>query len=482
VTIDKPSGLLTIAGNLTTVGNWWHKAGAVNAIGSEVVVGGNQWGTQTVRTNGMAFDDLRIEGGSYQTVTALSNLDVQGGFFLYSTGNDGPLVFKAPAVLTVGRDFGTTAVHNKFHPNFVAGSGKVVFTANTAYGAGPQIIAPTGVEFNDVEFALHAYRSVTIVNPWTPTGDAPVRANGDLTISNAQNSVIDGGVIAVRGAVRSLNPDLSGTATVRLDGAGDQVLLSNVGVHGAFPSIVIDKPTGVVHIQNAISVGGDWTNVAGGVDPAFGTVRFDGRDAKITSRGQAFYSVDLPNLNYSTVTLVDTLKVSKNLTLGGSFAGRIEVEGNVTTSVNSGSRSGTIAFVGNNYQALTGVGVGSQVPGVEIVKTGGALAILGDLTALGDWTHASGKVNAAKSTVTFAMPTGGTQTVTSGTMAFGNVVLSGGGYDSRLKLVGNLTASGDVTLTGADSSGLDPLGGDLIFNGVLVDSNPTFANKVKVHA
>ena len=98
---------------------------------------------------------------------------------------------------------------------------------------------------------------------------------------------------------------------------------------------MIDKPTGVVHIQNAITVRGDWTNVAGGVDPAFGTVRFHGHNAKITSHGQAFYSVDLPAVAYSAVTLVDTLKVSKNLTLGGSFTGRIEVEGNVTTSVNS---------------------------------------------------------------------------------------------------------------------------------------------------
>ena len=488
VTIDKPSGLLSIGGSLTTVGNWTHKSGAVDAVHSEIVVGGNQYGTQTIKTNGMSFGDLRIEGGAYQTVKALSSLDINGNFFLYSTANDGALYFTAPSVMTIAGNFGTTSVNSGTMPVFVAGTGKVVFD-----GGNNQIIAPTAVTFNDVEFNIRQYETATVVNNWAPNarGFAPIAVAGDLKITGGTYSGVNGGFVDVGGNVRSTNPTFQGTTTVELAGTADQTIHGSYGTGpvGRLPSVSINKPSGTAFVTGAIAVNGDWTHVAGSFDPQFSTVHFDGQNKTVTSDGTAFYSVDLAPHQYSALTLADTLKVTKNLTLGGGayafLAGRVEVEGNVTATNPTFQGSGLVAFVGDNYQTLKSAeGVLGRIPGVEIAKStgegAGRLTIAGDIAATGDWKYISGAVNAAKSNVIFQMPQYSTQTVTSGAMTFGSVTISGGTWSS-LKLVGNLKASGDVTLSGADYSGLADDSNELVYKGSLIDSSSNFRNKGKVH-
>jgi len=197
----------------------------------------------------------------------------------------------------------------------------------------------------------------------------------------------------------------------------------------------------------------------------------------INAAGVAFNNV---TINYGShhLNVGGGLNVNGNLTINGvqQLTGVITAKGDITTTgaaMFSKSAADKIIIAGTGAKTLSAVGVGS-LPNVEINRTGGALAISGNLNANGSWTHVKGAVNAAGSTVTFRSGS----PIDSNTMAFGDVVIDSGThvYVKKLKVGGNLNLKNVYSLNyTADSQG----SGAITVAGDLSSSDPSVPTVVR---
>lgn len=157
----------------------------------------------------------------------------------------------------------------------------------------------------------------------------------------------------------------------------------------------------------------------------------------INAAGVAFNKV---TINYGShhLNVGGGLNVNGDLTINGvqQLTGVITAKGDITTTgaaMFSKSAADKIIIAGTGAKTLSAVGTGSLL-NVEINRTGGALAISGNLNANGSSTHVKGAVNAAGSTVTFRSRS----PIDSNAMAFGDIVIDSSThvYVKKLKVGG----------------------------------------------
>ena len=153
-----------------------------------------------------------------------------------------------------------------------------------------------------------AFGDVTF-DGYTFTIDGDLDVEGDLTIEHASD--LNGGEIRVAGDVTTLDTSVGGSATVVLDGAGDQVVSANGGV-GELHDLRIDKPGGTVTLQDHIQLSGDVTHVAGDVNASDSVVEFQGTGNTIDVGEITFGDVIFDGYSF---TLAEDLDVGGDLTV-----------------------------------------------------------------------------------------------------------------------------------------------------------------------
>ncbi|GEM_PF-1840224 len=253
--------------------------------------------------------------GGNVTTPAMENL----GTFV---GGSGTIDVNGALQLTAGA-FTATSGTLSIGTGFTISGGTFTHNAGTvAFDTGSATINIGSAILNDLSLAI---------GTGTLTVTGTVDVDGDFAVTSLAG--IDGGTIAVAGNATSTDTDIVGTATILLDGGGNQTLgvLSSTG---DFPNIAINKTGGTLTLEGTIETA-DWTYTAGTVNAGTSTVRFDAfYPHTISSGAMRFNDVELSN-NGNAVTIVGTMDINGNLTLsdaGNISGGTMTVAGNLTSA------------------------------------------------------------------------------------------------------------------------------------------------------
>ena len=112
-----------------------------------------------------------------------------------------------------------------------------------------------------------------------------------------------------------------GSGTLRIDGAGDQVLTGRPrSVPAQLPNLVIDKPSGTLSLAGTIRTLEDWTYVAGTLDASGSTVSFD--TGSVLAGSHTLGNVVLRGAGSVAMAGGDTLTVAGLLSLTNGTLGR----------------------------------------------------------------------------------------------------------------------------------------------------------------
>ena len=265
------------------------------------------------------------------------------------------------------------------------------------------------------------------------TGDA-VPGPAALVVFNDLSS--NPATFDVADAIGSLTIEASytGTITMAADLTNDGVFVMNGG------TLNLGSTT--------VNQNDDWTYTAGVINAGTSTVVFASQDLTVTPGAVVFNDVTL-NMSANTLWVIGTMDVNGDLTINsadGIKAGTIAVAGDVTTTDIQvyESNGGTVLFDGSGPQTLSASGGAGGLPRVEINKSG-TLTIQDTIHVNDNWTFTGGTVDAGTSTVIFD---GSDLSITTGTMAFNNVVVNFGGANT-ITLPDNFDIDGDLTLTNA---------------------------------
>ncbi len=206
VVINKPSGTLTLKGNISESRNWTYTAGIVDAVSfaSTVVFGGNNL---TVTSAGMNFYNVRTTGNTVtlgNSLTVKNDLTITGGRI-------------APVANTINlagnwNDYGT------------AGFTEATSTVNFNGTALQTIIVPAGEDFTNLTLnnsgtGIQLSNNVTIAGNFTMT-QGNINLNGNnltLGISVANNGVLvhtSGTITGTGSFIRFIKPAVIANGSV----------------------------------------------------------------------------------------------------------------------------------------------------------------------------------------------------------------------------------------------------------------------------
>ena len=285
LTINKPSGNLTLAGTLRTGHAWTFVAvpGTFTTAGSTVVfTGGTITGSHTlptveirgtvtiaVGTTLTASGYLNLFSGAVNlgTLEAQANVDVQAGFTGASTGTlliDGLGNQTVTGFHTVLAGDLPALVINKPSGNLTL-VGTLRTTHNWTYTAVGGTFSATGTT---VVFAggqtvtgSHALDSV-----WFRGGTITIAVGTTLTANgylNLFSGVVNTGTLEAQANVDVQAGFTGGTAALLIDGLGNQTI---TGFHtvlaGDLPNVTINKPSGNLTLAGTLRTAHNWTFVS----------------------------------------------------------------------------------------------------------------------------------------------------------------------------------------------------------------------------
>jgi hypothetical protein len=290
---------MTIAGNLVLSGIGSLAGGKLAVAGNVTTTVPVAIGTATILFTGAANQCLNA-GGAAGSIPAVC-IDKSGGKLTIQD------------LISISGDMGWTYI-----------AGNVDSGSSTIHVRGNAITFRSGsMAFNHV--------SIDPANPrsgFAVTGTMIVAGNLEIV----DVSHLDSGIIAVAGNVTTTAPKCSGTATLLLNGSGDQKLSANGG-KGAVPAVSIDKSGGTLIVRDTICVGGEkgWTYTAGKVDTDTSTVYAAGSGATFNSGSMAF----------------DNLIVEpENAAAGFIVAGTLKIHGKLAVNTGKITNNGTIIVAG----------------------------------------------------------------------------------------------------------------------------------------
>ncbi|WP_207426934.1 T9SS type A sorting domain-containing protein [Pedobacter sp. SYSU D00535] len=378
VTINKPSGILTLPGLLNVTGNWTHMQGQldVSSNNSTVAFCGNNTITGTHTLNHVIFSGRYSSNYSYSlssgTVLSLAgslslegvgNLGINGGEIRIGGNlnvNNTALSGGGTTLLTFvgsGDQYITGNVSSKQSRlpsvKIEKPSGKLVFPSlmtvygNWDYQSGLLDVTTNSstVIFNGRQSFLGKYHELNNVTFLSETneevnfGTSQVGVNGHLKFEGTTGLNLYSGSstasIFAKGDITVSNTsfDGSGTAIIEISGSGNQNFTGNaVAATGNLSSIVINKASGTLTLSNTISVRHNWKHVAGLVDPSNSTVVFanSANSKELSTAGMNFNNLVcyagpvylktnislMGNLSFSNGTLYSD---GKNISLKGNW-------------------------------------------------------------------------------------------------------------------------------------------------------------------
>ncbi|MBI3615358.1 MAG: hypothetical protein HY211_02460, partial [Candidatus Omnitrophica bacterium] len=172
------------------------------------------------------------------------------------------------------------------------------------------------------------------------------------------------GTIAAQGNVTVDGNNYSGTATLLINGTGNQTFTgSATQTSGYIPNVTINKPSGTLTLAGTIRTYRNWTYTAGTVDAGTSTVVFLGYSSAAAITGShtlnnvtvGYYDGGVMTIaSGTTLTVAGTLALSNSTTGGGvgytttgiSGTGTIAAQGNVTVDGNNYSGTATLLING----------------------------------------------------------------------------------------------------------------------------------------
>jgi len=307
--------------------------------------------------------------------------------------------------------------------------------------------------FNNISCNSQAVNPITV----TLAGDVIVGGSFDGNTATTGGQVIfNGFAVHVYGDLKQTGTSTSafyGTTVLHIRGSASQLFGTSTG-NNAFTNtggIVINKSGGTVTFYAGnITLDGNFTYTVGTTVVTGNNINFLGTSKTITSGSFAFNNVTL--FTGGTMTLADNMTVNGTIDMGANSSGvaingfKINLKGDLTRTVSSGSGSGTtvLEFNGTGTQTwswASGVYCGFSV---TINKSSGTLNLSGTI-AYGvtscTLTYTAGTVAAGSSTFIFQ----GSCTAAVTGLTFNNVQAQG---------PGTITTSGTVLATGTMTLGV----------------------------
>ena len=426
--INKPSGNLTLAGTLRTGHNWTFTAvgGTFTTAGSTVVfTGGTISGSHTlttveirgtvgiaVGTTLTASGYLNLFSGAVNlgTLEAQANVDVQSGFTGASTGT--LLIDGAGNQTVTGFHIPTSGdlpalVINKPSGNLTL-AGTLRTTHNWTYTAVPGTFTTTG---SMVVFAGGTITgSHTLEGVWIRGGTVTIAAATTLTATgyvNLFSGVVNTGTLEARADVDVQAGFTGGTATLLINGAGNQTVGGNHTLTvGDLPNVTINKPSGNLTLAPAgpsytgiLRTSHNWTfvSVPGTSTTTGSTIVFVG--GTITGS----HTLDSVWIRGGTITIAAGTTVTAtgyvSLFSGAVNGGMLEARADV--DVQAGFTTGgtaTLLINGTGNQTIGGnhTLTAGELPNVVINKPSGNLTLApagpsytGILRTSHNWTYVS---------------------------------------------------------------------------------------------
>ena len=463
VTINKPSGTLTLAGTISTGSDWTYTAGMLDA-GTSTLQFFNAISQSLTLTGSHALNNVTIGGNFYTnalTIAGGTTLTVNGtlNFAAAYGGSSQPVIFNGGTIAAKGDILqaiwgatGTTAVT-------ISGTGAQTFTGGgaAAYMLPVTINKPSGTLtlagtistgsdwtytagmldagtstlqfFNAISQSLtltgsHALNNVTIggnfhTNALTIAGGTTLTVNGTLNFAGAWagsfNPVIfNGGTIAAKGDILQAIWGATGTTAVTISGTGAQTWSTSGGqIPGSV--VTVNKSSGTVTLGSNVSV-----NTAG-------------QNLSITSGTLDLAGYNLTVNNVLTVDAAGTLQLQGAETI---TAGSLTLSAGSTVRYNGTAASYTLKNYA--YSNLTIDGGAATV-----FSSPGALTVAGALNVTSGTYNANGQTT----TVTgLATVNGGSYTAGSAAQTFnGGLTVSSGTFTGS---TGTVDVNGNVTISG----------------------------------
>lgn len=392
ITIDKPSGTLTLSGTIILAGNWTHTKGTVNPGSSTLSL----TATSTFTAGSASYNNITIAGSSI-TLTVSGTATILGNLTISTAGGG----------LTL-----STGTLNVFGDVSISGS-QGMSTSSTATiqvgGGGAQTLSSSGggpfdnVTINKTGGTLTLSGTIPVVGDWTHTtgnvnagtstlrietasstftpgsihyynltlngtGSPTITVSGTATVTNTLDFsgsgtlTLNTGTISAKGNVtRSGNGGMAGTATIQIVGTSDQTLSSSGG--GTFSGITVNKSSGVLSLSGTIPLNTNgWTYTAGIVSAGTSKLKFTAA-ATFTPGTPTYYDVECSGTAGNTVTLAGNLKLSNTLSL---------------------TDNNTFTTSGSNYSVTTGnltLSAGTFTANASVIKVSGNISGTGTFTA-----------------------------------------------------------------------------------------------------
>ena len=358
-------------------------AGSITqGAGRTVTVGASGWSQA-----GAAFI------GSAAAITVNGPFTLGGGAYTATSG-----------ILSVAGDFTHTA------GTFAHNGGTLRFI-----GAASAIDLPGSLSVWNLGLAQNNLVAKTLA-----AGDQLV-VDGLLTLTNG---TWEGGELHARGDIAATSGFDGGTATLRINGAANQLLTGSATTTvGALPNLVIDKTGGTLTLAGTIRTLRDWTYLGGLLNAGTSTLILAGTETLTTGGaplnrlevrgGTATLSGTLTlasalnvvagtfDLDANTVDIGGALTVAGTLIADGS---QLHVAGNVTSTGSFQAGSGMLVLDGSAAQQLN-LG-GSVLNDLRVTNAAGA-ALAADLAIAGTLDLASGTLTIGAHRLTIAMPIAG---------------------------------------------------------------------------
>jgi len=388
--------IATVNSNWNNTSNWSTTSGgsggaSVPGTSDVVFFDGGGLGNSNLDVN-VSITGLTVSSGYTSTIsqgTSVITIGLAGATFSGGTFSGGNADITVSGSFTLsGTTFTSTSGTLSVRGNFTFSAGTFAHNNGNVLFLGTKTISGNhtlnNVEFNPIgntTFTLDPATTLTVI--------------GNLTFDGIGNFALNGGTIEVKGDIVSLNGS-GGSATININGTGNQIITGPVNaVIGMLPSVIIDKPSGILTLVNDVAVRGNWTFLQGNIDATNATVKFFG--SKTIAGSHALNQVQFSPVGNTTFTIsldpFTTLTILNTLTFpagGGNFAlngGVIDAKGDIV-SLNGSGGSATININGTGNQIITGPvnAVIGMLPTVIIDKPSGILTLVNDVAVRGNWT------------------------------------------------------------------------------------------------
>lgn len=465
ITINKPSGTLTLPALITVRGNWTYTTGLIDATtnNSTVVFGNTMSITGDHTLNNIYFDgnanytysftgttltasgNMTIAGANNVTLNS-GTINLNGNLNLTNTATAGGGTTVIAFVAPVNQTITSSVLINQSNlpaVNINKAGGTLTFPSvltvlgNWTYTSGTMDLTTNNstIAFNNSLSisGTHSLNNVTLEGnanyTYTFNSGTILTVMGNLSITGASNVSMNtpiAGTTAVwaQGDVTISNTGTGGggTAAILINGTTAQALTSTAAAaQGRLPYLNIQKTSGTLSLSGIISESRDWTYISGTVDATTSTLVFGGNNLTINSAGMNFYNATVTS---ATSTLGNNLTVNNNLTINGTgvLAGgnnTINIAGNWTNRATAGftESTSTVHFNGSALQTISTPG-GENFANLVIDNSGGGIQLAANATVATTLNMTQGNIDLNNNIMTLGTSTANTGTLvrTIGTM------------------------------------------------------------------